>query len=63
MFQSLVISISQLMLKPTQKSTISLITFLGHKMKYTPEKLVKIRLIVMKWQQICEIQDDGGSHL
>jgi hypothetical protein len=38
MFQSLVISISQLMLKPTQYSTISLITFLGHKIKYIPEK-------------------------
>jgi hypothetical protein len=38
MFQSLVISISQLMLKPTQESTISLITFIGHKMKYIPEK-------------------------
>jgi hypothetical protein len=38
MFQSLVISISQLMLKPTQQSTICIITFLGHKMKYTPEK-------------------------
>jgi hypothetical protein len=38
MFQSLVISISQLMPKPTPYSTICLITFLGDKMKYIPEK-------------------------
>jgi hypothetical protein len=32
-------------------------------MKYIPEKFGENPINVMKWQQICEIQDDGGSHL